>query len=399
MSGPAVFFGAARYRRRSYNDNHPLGIPRVSLTIDLLQAYGALPEAEYQESRPAADCELAWFHTEEYLRAARRIDASGRASAEDRKRYNLGNLENPVFADFFTTAATATGASIQAAEAVLAGRIGFNPAGGMHHAAPHQARGFCYFNDPVLGILRLRREGWRVLYVDLDAHHGDGVEEAFAGDPEVFTLSLHMGTDRAYPFTGGGLEDRGRGPGAGFSLNLPMPTGAHDDDYRAAFGGIWGPITDRFQPDAVVLQAGTDILLPDPLSRFRISTQTFLEMTARIQADAAPRLLVTGGGGYHPLALARCWAGLWAQLSGRDLPVALPEAGRAHMEAVDWDLDDEEEDWFDELFRSRLDPPQPGPVKPEVTEALDRLRRHHPYLQRPAPTPGATVANPEPVSE
>ncbi|HKJ87334.1 MAG TPA: acetoin utilization protein AcuC, partial [Gammaproteobacteria bacterium] len=192
MSSPAVFFGAARYRRPSYNDNHPLGIPRVSLTVDLLQAYGALPGEEYRESRQAADYELGWFHTSEYLRAARRIEASGRTSAEDRQRYNLGNLENPTFAGFYTTAAIATGASIQAAEEVIAGRIGFNPAGGMHHAAAHQARGFCYFNDPVLGILRLRQEGWRVLYVDLDAHHGDGVEEAFAEDPEVFTLSLHM---------------------------------------------------------------------------------------------------------------------------------------------------------------------------------------------------------------
>ncbi|HKJ87806.1 MAG TPA: acetoin utilization protein AcuC, partial [Gammaproteobacteria bacterium] len=139
-----------------------------------------------------------------------------------------------------------------------------------------------------------------------------------------------------------------------------------------------------FQPDAVVFQAGTDILLADPLSKFRVSTQAFLAMAARIQADAAPRLLVTGGGGYHPLALARCWAGLWGQISHRELPVELPDAGRKHLEAVDWDLD-EDEDWFGELFRSRLDPPQRGPVKPEVEEALDRLRRHHPFLQRSAP--------------
>ncbi|KPV41106.1 histone deacetylase [Thiohalorhabdus denitrificans] len=394
MTGSAVFFGAARYRRPSYNDNHPLGIPRVSLTVDLLRAYGALPEAEYQESRQAADYELAWFHTQEYLRAARRIEASGRASAADRKRYNLGNLENPAFAGFYTTAAIATGASIQAAEAVIGGRIGFNPAGGMHHAAPHQARGFCYFNDPVLGILRLRREGWRVLYVDLDAHHGDGVEDAFATDPEVFTLSLHMGTERAYPFQGGGLDDRGQGPGEGYALNLPMPAGAHDDDYRTAFEAVWGPVVDRFQPDAVVFQAGTDILLADPLSRFRVSTQTFLAMAARIQADSAPRLLVTGGGGYHPLALARCWAGLWAQLSGRELPVELPPAGREHLEAVDWDLD-EDEDWFDELFRSRLDPPQRGRVKPEVEEALDHLHRHHPFFRRaPVGVTGAAANTP-----
>ncbi|HKJ71457.1 MAG TPA: acetoin utilization protein AcuC [Gammaproteobacteria bacterium] len=377
----ALFFGAARYRRPSYGSNHPLGIPRVSLTVDLLQAYGALPEAEYRESRAAADHELAWFHTSDYLRAARRIEAAERASAADRKRWNLGNFENPAFKGFYATAALATGASIQAAEAVIdEGRIGFNPAGGMHHAAPDQARGFCYFNDPVLAVLRLRREGWRVLYVDLDAHHGDGVENAFAADPEVFTLSLHMATGEAYPFAGGNLDDWGHGEGTGYALNLPMPRGAHDDDYETAFGAVWTWVSDRFQPDAVVFQAGTDILLPDPLSKFRVSTQAFLRMAARIQADSAPRLVVTGGGGYHPLALARCWAGLWAQLSGRDLPVALPAAGRELLEAVDWDLD-EDEDWFEELFRSRLDPPQQGPVNPDVEAALDWLRGHHPLIR------------------
>jgi len=387
---PAVFLGAARYRRPSYGSNHPLGIPRVSLTEDLLRAFEALPESEYRESRPAADRELAWFHTWDYLRAARRIEASGRASADDRKRWNLGNFENPAFKDFYDTATLATGASIQAAEAVIEeGRIGFNPAGGMHHAAPDQARGFCYFNDPVLGILRLRQAGWRVLYVDLDAHHGDGVENAFATDPEVFTLSLHMDTARAYPFSGGRLPDWGTGAGEGYALNLPMPAGAHDDDYETAFGAVWGEVSDRFQPDAVVLQAGTDILLSDPLSKFRVSTQAFLSMAARIQADSAPRLLVTGGGGYHPIALARCWAGLWAQLSGRELPEALPPAGRELLEAVDWDLD-EDEDWFAELFRSRLDPPQNGPVNPEVEAALDWLRGHHPLLQNAGKPASAT---------
>jgi acetoin utilization protein AcuC len=379
---PAVFIGAARYRRPSYNANHPLGIPRVSLTVDLLRAYGALPDSEYLESRKAADYELGWFHTEDYLRAGKRIEASGRTSAADRERYNLGNMENPAFASFFTTAAIATGGTIQGAEEILAGRMAFNPAGGMHHAPPHQARGFCYFNDPVLGILRLRRAGWRVLYVDLDAHHGDGVENAFADDPAVFTLSLHMDTARAYPFSGGQLTDWGEQEGAGYALNLPMPAGAHDDDFETAFDALWGPVVDGFQPDAVVMQAGTDILLPDPLSKFRVSTQAFLRMAGRVQADAAPHLLVTGGGGYHPIALARCWAGLWAQLSGRELPAELPEDGRQVLEAVDWDLD-EDEDWYPNLFVSRLDEPQHGPVHPEVSEALDHLAHHHPFLTRP----------------
>lgn len=380
----AVLAAASRYRRHSYGDNHPLGIPRVSLTLDLIQAYGALREDEYLPSRKALPQELEWFHTRDYVSAMQRCEALGKVYDKYRRRHNIGTLENPYFPGFFSTPATATGGSIQAAEAVLEGRVAFSPAGGMHHAMPDQAQGFCFFNDPALAVMRLRREGLRVLYLDLDAHHGDGVEYAFRAEPQVLTVSLHMDTAYAYPFKGGGVQDWGP---LGNALNVPLPKGTCDTEYRLVFERLWPEIIEAFVPQAVVLQAGTDILRPDPLGKFRISTQMFLEVAARViadsprHADGTPRLLVLGGGGYHPLALARCWTGLWALLSGRGLPQAIPPAGEALLRAVDWDQD-EEEDYFEGLFTSRLDAPCEDEPRREVTGLAERILTCHPLFRR-----------------
>jgi len=382
-AGRAVLITAARYRSTSYGANHPLGIPRVSLTVDLIEALGAVTPAERLDSRRATPAELEAFHTRAYVAAMQRCELLGRVPDRYRRRHNIGNYENPWFPDFYTTPATATGGSVQGAEQVLAGRIAFSPAGGMHHAAPDQARGFCFFNDPVLAILRLRRAGWRVLYLDLDAHHGDGVEAAFREDPGVVTVSIHMDTAYAYPYAGGGLEDVGP---LGNAVNLPLPEGLTDAGYRHAFDTLWPAVAERFRPDAVVLQAGTDMLAPDPLGRLRISNRLFLELVERVlrhaprHPDGTPRVLVLGGGGYHPLALARCWTAVWLRLAGRPVPERLPPAARAVLEAVDWDLD-EDEPWYPRFFTHLLDEPVPGAVPDEVRARAGALLRRHPLFR------------------
>lgn len=371
---PARFVGAARYRRASYGSNHPLAIPRVSLTLDLINAYGALAPEEYCLGRPASHQELFGFHTRDYIQAFERAQFRGNVRDADRKQYQLGTLENPCFPGFFDTPNLATGSSILGAELVLQGFTAFSPAGGMHHAAPAQARGFCYLNDPVMAIQRLRKAGLRVLYWDMDAHHGDGVEAAFREDPDTLTVSLHMDTAYAYPFQGGGLDDH-----EGLAVNLPLPVEINDTEYAHVFDALWPRVLQQFAPDVLVLQAGTDILSPDPLSKFRISNGLFWDIVRRIVAESS-RLLVLGGGGYHPIALARCWTGVWAALSGRTLDMALPEAGRALLEAVEWDLDDEDAPDYSRQFQYLDDLPLPGPLRPEVTARLDHLFHHHPLF-------------------
>lgn len=377
----ATLINAVTRRQRPYRSNHPLAIPRTALAIDLIRAYGAISDGELVPGRVAQPDELSWFHTDDYIVALRAAEANGRLADGDRERFQLGTVENPYFDNLYSIPARATGGSIQAAEAVIEGRVAFNPAGGMHHARAGSAHGFCYLNDPVLAVLRLKRAGWRVLYVDIDAHHGDGVEAAFRDDPDVFTLSLHMDTQYAYPYRGGALADEGSRGGGHTTMNVPLPAGTHDTEYRLLFDAAWAPVLETFAPDAVVLQAGTDALARDPLGRLALSTEGFLGIVRTVaesaprHADGTPRLAVTGGGGYHPLLLARAWAGLWGLLSGRELPEAIPAAGTEALRAAGWTADDDEP-YFEALFAARLDRPAARPVRDEVRELARSIRRH-----------------------
>ena len=381
----AAFIAAPQLRRPSYGANHPLAIPRVALTLDLATAFGALEPGELVTARLAADFELEWFHAREYVAAIRMAETLGQVKTAWRERFGLGTLENPYFAGLFAIPATATGASIQAAEQVLAGRVAFNPAGGMHHARRSRAQGFCYFNDPALAVIRLRRAGLRVLYVDLDAHHCDAVEAAFAGDPEVLTLSLHMDTAYAYPHGGGGLDDCGAAAAGHATINVPLPQGVSDAEYRLVFEAAWSRALDRFRPDAVVLQAGADALSADPLGKLGLSTQGFLAIARTIvdtsprHADGTPRLLATGGGGYHPVATARAWTGLWGVLSGRELGDAIPPRGVALLRAICWEADDADD--HQDRTLSLSDRVSEGPVREEI-HALARRVALHPFFAR-----------------
>jgi acetoin utilization protein AcuC len=377
----AVFVYDERFRRRAYGRNHPLAIPRVALTLDLVRAYDAIAPHELAPARIATDAELLAFHTPAYIDALRAAEARGGVAAADRERHALGTFENPYFEGLFSTPATAGGASVQAANAVLDGRMAFNPAGGMHHARPDRAQGFCFVNDVVLAILALRAAGRRVLYVDIDAHHADAVEDAFRDDPAVFTLSLHMDTAYAYPGRGGGLADDGSAAGGYTTLNVPLPRGTNDAEYGELFAAAWGGVLERHAPDCVVLQAGADAIGADPLGRLALTTQGFLGVVERViresprHADGTPCLMVTGGGGYHPLVVARAWTGIWGLLSGRALDAAMPAAGRALLAAVQWDLDDDEAD-REPLLAARIDPARDAPVRPGIAALAARVRDH-----------------------
>lgn len=387
--GPrAAFLYAECFRRRAYGRNHPLAIPRVALTLDLVRAYGALDADELVEARVAHDGELLGFHTAHYVEALRGAEARGGVAAGERERHALGTSENPWFETIFTAPATAGGASVQAAEAVLSGRLAFNPAGGMHHARPDRAQGFCFVNDLALGIRRLRAARRRVLYVDIDAHHADAVEDAFRDDPGTFTLSLHMDTAYAYPGQGGAFEDQGSDAGGHTTLNVPLPRGTHDAEYALLFAAAWTRVLHRFAPDCVVLQAGADAIGADPLGRLALTTQGFLAVVERVlreaprHPDGTPRVMVTGGGGYHPLVVARAWTGVWALVSGRTLPAGMPPAGRRLLESVHWDLADDEAD-MEPLLARRIDPACEAPVRPEVLALAARIPAHR-YLAEAA---------------
>ena len=358
---PALFVGHDVYRQSGYRGNHPLAIARVGPVMDLCRALGWLPEAEYRESPRASDEELRWFHEADYVQALRAASDSGAVDAATRARHGLGTMENPLFPGLFERAATSVGGSLLAARLSLDGRVVYHPAGGTHHGRPGRASGFCYFNDPVFAILGLLRGGLeRVLYVDLDAHHGDGVQDAFAADERVFTVSIH---------------ERGRWPhtgerSGGRACNLAVPRAFNDAELDALVDGLVLPLAQRLAPQGIVVTCGADALAGDPLSSMALSNVALWATVERLAA-LAPAAIVLGGGGYNPWTLARYWTGLWARLSGRAVPPALPEPARAILRSLRCDLVDDEDlraEWLTTLSDARND----GPVRPAVLALLEQ---------------------------
>ena len=358
-----VFVSHDVYRRTGYGGNHPLAIARVGPVMDLCETLGWLPPEEYRESPQASDEQLGGFHAADYVRVLKEASRVGAVDAQTRARYGLGTMENPLFPGMFERAATSVGGSILAAELALEGRIAYHPAGGTHHGRPARASGFCYFNDPVFSILRLLRGGLRrVLYVDLDAHHGDGVQDAFAADERVWTVSIHE--ENRWPHTGPAND-----VGEGRACNLPVPRDFNDSELDALIDAVVLPLAGRLAPEAIVLTCGADALAGDPLSRMALSNVALWRAAKRLAATA-PAAVVLGGGGYNPWTVARYWTGLWGTLSGRAIPPVLPRSGKTILERLSCDLVDDE-DRRPEWLTTLADAPDPGPVRPEIERLIE----------------------------
>lgn len=359
-----MFVGSEVYRRAAYGRNHPLAIPRVETVVDLVRDLGWMGD-RWRTSPVASRDLLTRFHDASYVAALERADAAGFVDVAVRERHHVGTMENPLFPGIFERASTSVGGSFEAARLALDGRVVFHPAGGTHHGRPDRASGFCFFNDPVFAILKFLDAGLvRVLYVDFDAHHGDGVEDAFAADPRVTTLSIHE--DGRWPGTGR-LEDRREGR----ARNLPVPRGLVDDEFALLVEAVVLPLARRLEPQAVVVTCGADSLAGDPLSAMRLSNLAVWDAVEAIVATA-PCAVVLGGGGYNPWTLARLWTGLWGRLAGFPLPARLPEAAQARLAALDCDLV-EEEDRDPEWITGLADRPVNGPIRPEIRRIVSVL--------------------------
>ncbi len=365
MDQPILIAGEI-YRDSSYGRRHPLAIPRVSSTLDLIKALGWFDPARYIDSPLATPEQLARFHDPDYIAAVQAAEVAQAALVDVRERYNIGRAGNPIFPEMFRRPATAAGAGLIAADLIAKGaRSVHSPAGGTHHGRAGQASGFCYFNDPVLTLLRLLDHGFtRLLYLDFDAHHGDGVEIAFTGEPRVLCLSLHE--EKRWPFTGA-LTDRAEGS----AFNLPVPEGFNDSELTAIVEHLVVPLGQAFAPQVVVIQAGADALAEDPLSRLALSNGALWQAVAE-GWGLAPQAIILGGGGYNPWSVTRAWAGLWGALNAHPIPERLPTAAETLLRGLAWDHRlgrNPPEHWFTTL----ADVPRPGPVRPEVCQGIDWL--------------------------
>jgi acetoin utilization protein AcuC len=238
--------------------------------------------------------------------------------------YSLGDADNPVFPGVYEWSRLVCGGTLEAARQVVEQgcRVAFNMAGGWHHAHSARASGFSYLNDAVIAIHHLLRRGLRVAYVDIDAHHGDGVQEAFYADPRVLTVSLHETGDDFFPHTGY-PDEMGNAAGLGYAVNIPFQRHADDRLFRRAFERIVDPVLKSFAPDVLMTQMGVDTLRSDPLARLEFTTDS-IEYATRFFLDTDLPWIVLGGGGYDKFNVARGWALVWGLIQGVELPDGLP---------------------------------------------------------------------------
>jgi acetoin utilization protein AcuC len=260
---------------------------------------------------------LERFHTPEYIEVLKRADG-GTEIDIDMLHHGIGSAENPVFKGVHDFSALSATASVIAARRILAGaKVAFNPCGGFHHAHPDRASGFCYVNDIAIAIDELSAAGLRVAYVDIDAHHGDAVQEAYYGTPAVLTISVHETGKTLFPW-GGSEHEIGLGAGRGYNVNVPLEPDADDDVFLVVFREIVMEALRGFRPDVIVGQFGTDTFATDPLTHLRLTNNGYIEAIELLHASY-PRILALGGGGYNMRDVERGWTLLWAELAELEL--------------------------------------------------------------------------------
>jgi acetoin utilization protein AcuC len=342
---------------------------RLQLTYELISACGllSLPNARIIDAEMANEEDLLLFHEKEYLSMLKAVNnGTMKPGAEF---FGLGPGDNPVFNGVYDWSRLVTGASLQAADLVANGICDrtFNIAGGLHHALSRSASGFCYINDPVVAIMSLLRQGKRVAYIDIDAHHGDGVQHAFYATDRVLTISIHETGTILFP--GSGFENEtGEGEGEGYSVNIPMPPTADDELFSYAFDEIVPPLINKFNPDIVVTQLGVDSFHGDPLAHLNYTTNGFCRVVRKIR-DISPKWVALGGGGYTIANVARAWTLAWAIINDVEIPDQIPE---------DFLRKHEEEGFHSRRLRDdqyRVEDPDKETIKKEIEKVLEYLKK------------------------
>lgn len=321
------------YTSYYFHDEHPFNQRRLLLTYDLMQAYGLLEDSQIAAPRLATDEELHLIHDPQYVEMVKQQGHAGQ-DLPLAASFGLGTEDVPCFPRMHEAASLIVGGTLQAADLVMNGEAdhAFNPAGGLHHAFRGRASGFCIYNDCSVAIAYLRKH-WdaRVLYIDTDAHHGDGVQWAFYDDPHVLTISLHETGKYLFPGTGE-VSERGTGEGYGYSVNVPLDAFTEDDSFLEVYQALVPAVARGFRPDVIVTQNGCDAHAFDPLTHLSCSTRIYQEIPRLAHRLAhelcAGRWIAVGGGGYDIWRVVpRAWTLLWSEMTDQPLTQGpLPQA-------------------------------------------------------------------------
>ncbi|MGD9110027.1 MAG: acetoin utilization protein AcuC [Phycisphaerales bacterium] len=336
-SRTAAFLHCPQLEQHPYPKDCPFNTSRAGKLRQIIDSMNLLSRPNTKEipPKPADRITLKKFHTAKYLKVLKDADA-GKFEAEA-LFMGLGTGDCPIFKGMYDYSALACGASLKGIELLLSGdaELAFNPSGGLHHARPSRASGFCYMNDVALACIVLAENGKRVLYLDIDVHHGDGVQEAFYDRDDVLTISFHQSGRTLFPGTGS-VDEIGTGAGRGYSVNFPLPIGTYDDAYLRAFHAIVPPLAEKFAPDVIVFELGTDTLAGDPLAHLHLTNNTHAEIVRYLLSLDKP-ILMTGGGGYNIDNTVRAWAYAWSIFCGadrsQDMNIGL---GGVMLETTDW---------------------------------------------------------------
>lgn len=351
----------------AYTMVHPMKPLRIKMANDLIVGYGLDKKMEVIRAKRSSPFEMTRFHTDEYIDFLQRVspetadDLTGKGT-----RFLIGE-DCPAFDGLFEFCSISAGGSMDAARRINSGHtdLAVNWAGGLHHAKKREASGFCYVNDIVLGILELLKCHARVLYIDIDIHHGDGVEEAFYSTDRVMTCSFHKFGDY-FPGTGD-LNDIGIGQGKNYAVNVPLKDGIDDDTYRSIFKPIIQRIMDWYRPGAVILQCGADSLAEDRLGCFNLSMRGHANCVRFVKSFDVPVIMV-GGGGYTIRNVARTWTYETGIFAGEDLPAYLPYNPHFEYYGPEFKLDVPNNNMDNQNSKKYLDG-----ILESVTEQLRRM--------------------------
>ncbi len=365
----AAFIYSEAFEKYHYPPECPFKLERAVKTRKLLASMGSLAGSDRKEIAPdpAKRSSIELIHSPEYL------DIMLRSEHGDWNlqalEMGIGGPDTPVFKGMYDYGALSCGATLKGADLLVAGEADYvlNTSGGFHHAMSEQASGFCYINDVAIACKHLSLNNKKVLYLDIDAHHGDGVQNAFYDDNNVMTISLHENGKTLFPGTGF-EEEIGRGKGKGYAVNLPLPADTYNDAYIYCFEEAVVPLIQSFNADLFVLELGADALAGDPLAHLKLTNKVYIQVLKYLM-DLHKPLLVVGGGGYHVENTVRAWALAWSVLTGDHQDIADMNLGMGGvmLESTDWmgGLKDREIPVTDE---------QKASVEPAIESTIQKIR-------------------------